>query len=987
MATFAFGKFEVHADAYELRADGVHVKMEPKVFEVLVYLIERRERVVSKGELLDAIWPNEHTTQAVLHRCVGAARKALGDTRAKQWAIQTVHGRGYRFVAPVDAGAKAGRPAGRGAPLPTVGEGSVFVGRDAAVADLDAGVDALLAGRGSLFVLVGEAGIGKTRTAELVAGKARDRGARVTVCRCHDLEAPPPLWPWTQVLRAAGAAGLAPSPDEAELDEQQRFAFFDEVASHLRVFAEEAPQVVVLDDLHWADGDSLHLLRFVARELDTLPVLFLATARDVRRSAGHALSLLLGQVARQSRCARIDLAGLRKTETSRLIEALTDRTPDASVVDAVQHMSDGNPLFIGEMARAVVDSDATIESVALPSSLTDAVRLRVGSLSPKAGEVLRAASALGIRFELATLRSVVALEGAELLDALDEMVAERLLLEDASMVGAYAFHHSLLQRALYDSMSTGERVRLHETIVTALERAGGDDPLDALAHHALAAARAGNADRAVDYCERAAIRARRAYAYDLAAEHYARALEALELSSKSDASRRTALLVSRAGALSSGGRRDESRKTFLDAAELARANEDAEALGLAALGHRGPSGLMGMRDEAGRRLTEEALRAVGEAHPSLRARLLAALAGIPPCSDSMETRESLSQEALALARSSGDVQALREALHARDWAAVGPDRVHERLETVREMIDAATRLDEPRMELLANRAAIRANQITGNAAETDRAVERYTEVAERLRQPWYLFLSSYFRSARAVAKGDFARADALAQDGLARGPGVPPFARGAVAALLYWSSTMRGAELPLDAVGPRTETVIEGSWAPLATTFRIRAAVAHGKLDEARALVDSLGEGNLASLPRNEHWLFTMECLVAVATSLDDHGLAARLVSLLEPYADLIVTDDVLSYTSVPVSTLLGRAARALGELDDAAGHYSRALETATRFGALPALLATKAGCSLVLRDRGDAAHDTLRKDVEAGCRQLGIRPGAPSIWGESADA
>src|SRR6185369_1086064 len=138
--TYAFGEFVLDERLYQLRRNGTVVKVEPKVFDVLAHLIRHRDRVVSKDELLQALWPGEHVSDSVLPRCVTAARKAIGDTATAQEMIATVHGRGYRFVAPMDAAAATNRSAAAerdaSPPAPVATRPSIFVGRDDAMAQL-----------------------------------------------------------------------------------------------------------------------------------------------------------------------------------------------------------------------------------------------------------------------------------------------------------------------------------------------------------------------------------------------------------------------------------------------------------------------------------------------------------------------------------------------------------------------------------------------------------------------------------------------------------------------------------------------------------------------------------------------------------------------------------------------------------------------------------------------------------------------------------
>src|SRR5262245_23241712 len=195
-----FGDCELDRELFQLRRRGRVVKLEPKVFDVLVHLFEHRDRVVSKAELLDALWPGEALSESVLPRAIAAARRAVGDTRSKARVIETIHGRGYRFVAQPGESPVAANDATAAALAPPA-PASVFVGRARTLERLTTLLDSALAGRGQLALLAGEPGIGKTRTAEELARVARERGAQVVIGRCFEGEGAPAFWPWVQLLR------------------------------------------------------------------------------------------------------------------------------------------------------------------------------------------------------------------------------------------------------------------------------------------------------------------------------------------------------------------------------------------------------------------------------------------------------------------------------------------------------------------------------------------------------------------------------------------------------------------------------------------------------------------------------------------------------------------------------------------------------------------------------------------------------------------
>ena len=231
-------------------------------------------------------------------------------------------------------------------------------------------LDAALSGRGGLVLVGGEPGIGKSRLAESLAGHASARGAHVLVGRCWEAGGAPAYWPWVQVLRAylrdsdpelrgptggTDAAGLAtivpelrerlpdlPPPPPAE-SEGDRFQVFDAVASFLRRAAAARPLAIFLDDLHAADAPSLLLLRFVASELASAPILIVGCYRDTEVGPGHPLAEALPELTREGVVSRISLKGLSRPDTARLLElALGRRAPD-ELIDTNPRGDGGQP--------------------------------------------------------------------------------------------------------------------------------------------------------------------------------------------------------------------------------------------------------------------------------------------------------------------------------------------------------------------------------------------------------------------------------------------------------------------------------------------------------------------------------------------------------------------------------------------------------------------------------------------------------------------
>jgi len=1004
--TFAFADCELDPELYQLRRRGRVIKLEPKVFDVLVHLLEHRDRVVTKAELLDALWPGEALSESVLPRAIAAARRAVGDTRAKARVIETVHGRGYRFVAEIGDAARAVEPA---APAPP----SVFVGRTRTLERLEDALDAALGGRGRLVLLAGEPGIGKTRTAEEIARVARERGAEVAVGRCFEGEGAPAFWPWLQLLRELVATAdlerlrTALGADAAELaqlvpelrsrlpalsaasgleGEQARFRLFDALSGFLRRRAQQGPLVLVLDDLHWADEASLLGLEFLAPELRSAALLVVATFRDVEVRRDHRLSKLLGALARVPACERVALRGLEPAEVATLVEAVADFTPSAGLARTVHEMTEGNPFFVFELARLLGEAGAPAEdpsTLALPQSVRDAIGRRLDALSPDCNELLRTAAVLGRAFDVALLSRVADRTPEALLDPVGEALGAGVLVPHEDRVGHYKFAHALVRQTLYEELSAPQRVRLHRRAAEALEAlfaASDEPPLSEIAHHFFEAAPGGAAEPAIASAVRAAERAHALLAYEESARLYEQALEALAIAVPEDALRRFELLTAAGAEHAAAGAREAARASFRSAAGIARSLGRADLLARAALGYRG-FGEMGVPPEPDTlALLEEARDALGDREPVLRSRLLSKLTGTAPYMLSMAQRDRLSREALELARASGDITALRDALGARHWACHGPDRVAERLALGEEMVSLGERSGDPLMVFTGHEVLFGVHMLCGNAAGADRAVAECVRLADGLRYRFVLFQARFFEGARAACSGDLDAAERIFADALEIGRERVPYAQVLYDAHTLWMRFQRGDRTGLAASATLLET-ISSYWKGGETVARAAIALVawiEGRGDEARRILDDISKRGLASLERDEHFLLTAAILSDVILGLGDRERAAELYDVLLPYAHLLAFHDLLRTFAGSVSGELGELALVLGRYDAGVAHYEAALAREHAVGARAAEISSKVGLARVLRARGAAGDEpralALLREVAADSAALGVR-------------
>ncbi len=380
-----------------------------------------------------------------------------------------------------------------------------FVGRQRELGELGAALDDAIAGRGRMVMLVGEPGIGKTRTARELAAHAVTRGAEVLWGRCREQQGAPPYWPWVQPIRSyigardaevlrtqmgPGAADMADiipeiqelfpdlgSPPVLESD-AARFRLFNSITTFLKNAAQGQPLMIVLDNLHWADTPSLLLLEFLASELEHSHILVVGTYRDVELSRGHPLAHTLGELTRESGSGgfqRVLLRGLSHDDVGHYIEAASQSPTMLGLVEAIYSQSEGNPLYLTELVNLYTQQRERLEDT-LPEGIREVIGRRLDELSTECNRVLTVASVIGRGFEFDQLIILVEdISEDRLLEALEEALGVSIIEEQPGVVGGYQFTHALIQRTLRDELSTTRRVRLHARIAETFEKLYEDD--------------------------------------------------------------------------------------------------------------------------------------------------------------------------------------------------------------------------------------------------------------------------------------------------------------------------------------------------------------------------------------------------------------------------------------------------------------------------------------------------------------------------------
>ncbi|MEL7208315.1 MAG: AAA family ATPase, partial [Actinomycetota bacterium] len=555
-------------------------------------------------------------------------------------------------------------------------------------------------GEPGLVLISGEPGIGKTRLAAHLAASAHDDGSIVLYGRSEQ-ELDVPFRPWAESvdqLVAGAPAGLlddvadwgadlgrlvpsvgSPPPSGGDPD-SERLRLFTSVSELLRRAGAEAPVMLVLDDLHWADESSLLLLRHVVRHRRDARLLVVGTYRDTDLARTHPLAAVLADLRREAAIERIDLGGLDQDEVNEFLNRAADGAADPDDVEAlaatVWSETEGNPFFIGEVINHLVDSGALvqrqgqwqgdeglIDQIGLPEGIREVVGRRLAELSGDADEILRAAAVIGPAFDASVVASVLDTDVDAVVTTLDDAVRRRLLVEDDERLDRFRFVHALVRTTLLEEIRTSRRVRLHHRIGLALEQTGAGAP--DLAHHFGEAAVLADADKAVEYSVRAAEEATERFAFEQSVRFRRMAVEAVELLPSPDDALRAEMLTALGEARNQAGDALGGRTDYLAAASAARASGRADLLAQAAYGYGGDGAhRLDLADADGPALLDEALEALPQEPSIERARCLAKRSEWRAYDTDATERMRQAEAAVAVADDVGDPSTLWWALRA-----------------------------------------------------------------------------------------------------------------------------------------------------------------------------------------------------------------------------------------------------------------------------------------------------------------------------------
>ena len=849
-----------------------------------------------------------------------------------------------------------------------------FVGRHPELEVVAEAVAAAAGGRGSVLLVAGEAGIGKTRLAEEGVAQAGKLGGLVLWGRAGVPGATPPFWPWLQVIRAyltgledddrrehmvaaAPLAHLLPElgaflpPESAPrpvAEGDGRTQVFEAVLTILRLAAARQPVLIVLDDLHDMDASSLQLLRYVSHQLGMAGVVVVGTYRDQELKAGTVGRAVIREVLRLPHARGILLRGLVGSDVETYIRDATGEAVPSALIGRLVEETAGNALFITELVRQLdVEGRLTNEAGAsarltIPETLREVIREQIDDLPDECQEVLQGAAVVGREFDLGVLQHVADRPEDDVLEQLDAARAAGVLLAPDDR-DVYRFSHGLVRDVIYEKLSGRKRQDLHRRVAEALETTAGvqvEERAAEIAHHLIAAGPLVELDRTVRFVEMAGEHALSRVAYEEAARLFAAALKALQRSA--DDRRRLDLLLGLGEALARSGDAAAAKKSFFQAAALARRLDLPEQLARAALGYGGRFVWEASRgDPHLASLLADAIAAADRRRDALHARLLARLAAGPLRDDpDRSRRERLSAEAVEIAEEVGDLPTLAYVLDGRYAAIWGPDALDERMAIARRLVETSRRIGDRERELQGHHYLSLAFLEAGDLGGAERHATEQRMLARDLKQPAQLLYAMTVDTTLAVLQGRYDEAAELIPQATAVGQRAEQ-AMSVIYSLFerYMIARDRGSaaslldELLAAAARFPTYAVLQ--------TLIADAYVSAGRKADAHAVLRRLSASAFSEIPRNDEWLFAMTMLADVACEVDDRSAASILYDLLLPFQERVGVSAPDACTGA-VAHVLGRIRLREGAWDEAREHLQRALDINQRLNARGATARTR---------------------------------------------
>ena len=933
---YRWEQFALDPDARRLTGPDGEIHTEPQVFDVLVFLIEQRAKVIPKAEILDVVWGDQFVSESALATRIKQVRQALGDDGRTQKFIRNVHGRGYQFV-----GELMGQPTEQFTAEAPSGEVATersldlamdiavdvefpFVGRVQELRDIAAVVQGPINGQGTTNgrVFIGGApGSGKSRLAVEVLAEAATSGATVCAGRCEanvtsGLQAvrdafaqlaannPERLAQWSHGLEGQ-LVSLIPSlarylpNDPVPVDAYGGIDVF--IAVFERIVA-EGPLVVLVDDLQWSDEPTRALLSRLHRRLRGRPICTVATFRSGRAELPDDVDQWIQEECRTANSLRLGLGDLDAGAAADLVLAVTGEQvgPEGEQLIAA---TGGHSLFLTESLRDRKAGQGTAGSV------NELIGRRLARQADEVQQIIAAGAALGSEFSFTVAATAAGLPPDEALAAIDTAIEAELLHETASP-SRFRFSHQLVPQAILSELSRSGLASLHAACAEALRNSGADEV--EVAFHTLGAIPLVDMDEAVLQSRDVAERASEANQYDRAHRLLEAALEV-----EPQARTRAEIMLEIGRIINRRGMPSLALSHLSHVADTARQNGWPDLFVGAALAHWNKSPFRSPSDSSTLELLAEADDLLGEESSNQRAMVVAKTAVFNAFRKPMDVRVAALDEAMSLADE--ETMTDPERLQLLEWrhitflcpaGAAELDRIDPELEHLRGAVgtyftDAAAPETVP--------------FILGRGDDLRRV--SHSDDARVAVQPIAEWRDLVLRSTFAFFDGDIGHARELCDGAAEIGEA-------------FWGES----SFALHGFGQFLSDMLSGEWgqakellealdlfsgSPIFRGALAAATHAGGDEDAAATLVDGIDTGRLHSY--GEHILGgngLVGCAEA-ALRLDHDGLAAATEEALAPFADLML--GVPWSCSLAASDPLARLAQRRGDSAAAERYRERA--------------------------------------------------------------
>ena len=511
----SFPPFRLDGPEQRLYCNDQLVPLRPKSFEVLHYLSERPGKLVSKEELLEAVWPGTAVTDTVLKVCIREIRDALGDDAASSRFIETAHRRGYRFIAQIE-------DLDHQTPAQVQHLGSLVVGREEELARLDSLFQKALAGERQLVFVTGEPGIGKTTLVQSFQNQAV-LGSNVLIARGQCLEQYgsseaylPMLEAISRLCRERGGETVvatlrkhAPtwvaqipwlvsdSTHQSEIFGATRERMLREMAEAIETITAGNVLLLVLEDLHWSDYSTLDLIAYLARRREASRLMVIGTYRPADVFGKHPLNAMKQELQAHRQCEELGVPFLNERAIAQHIAAQFPRNQFPSDLPQLIHQhTDGNPMFIVNLVDFFVTKGLIAQvndewvltealervEVGMPDNVRQIIEKQVENLSDQEQRVLETASVAGVEFSTSIIAATLDQHNIYVEDICAKLAERHLFirfvgtseLPRGEVAARYGFIHALYQNALYDRLPVAKRAHLHKKLAEHLELALDD---------------------------------------------------------------------------------------------------------------------------------------------------------------------------------------------------------------------------------------------------------------------------------------------------------------------------------------------------------------------------------------------------------------------------------------------------------------------------------------------------------------------------------